>query len=222
MTDIAIVGAGNVGKALATSLSRAGHAVTIASRDPQDAAEAAAATGSASSTSVRDAVAEAEVVIIAVGFASSGEDVAREIAPIVAGKIVVDVTNPLKPTYDGLVTERGPSAAERFAAWLPDAHVVKAFNTLFAANQIDPILDGTRLDGFVAGDDDGAKATVLELVRSIGLRPIDAGPLARARELEALAWLNIALQGSLGNTWHTAWKLVGVPVGVVEGEKAAA
>ena len=103
-----------------------------------------------------------------------------------------------------------------------DAHVVKAFNTLFAANQVDPILDGTRLDGFVAGDDAAAKATVLELVRSIGLRPIDAGPLARARELEALAWLNIALQGSLGNTWHTAWKLVGVPAGVVDGEKAAA
>ena len=83
-------------------------------------------------------------------------------------------------------------------------------------------MDGTRLDGFVAGDDADAKATVLELVRSIGLRPIDAGPLARARELEALAWLNIALQGSLGNGWHTGWKLVGVPVGAIVGEKVAA
>ena len=114
--DIAIIGAGNVGRALATSFSRAGHAVTIASRDPQDAAEAAAATGSTAGISAVEAVAAAGIVVLAVEFASSGEQLAREIAPIVSGKIVVDVTNPLKPTYDGLVTEGGPSAAERFAS----------------------------------------------------------------------------------------------------------
>lgn len=214
--DISIIGAGSVGRSLATAFSRAGHTVTIASRVPQDAAAVAAEIGARAAASNTEAAAAGEIVVLAVPFASSGAALAREIASAVVGKIVVDVTNPIKPTFDGLVTESGPSAAELFAGWLPGAHVVKAFNTLFAPHQIDPIEAGIQLDGFVAGDDVEAKALVLELVRSIGLRPIDAGPLARARELEALAWLNIALQGSLGNSWHTAWKLVGVPAGVLE------
>ena len=214
--EIAIVGAGSVGRALATSFSRAGHAVTIASRDREDAATAAAQTGIRSAASNVDAVTGANIVVIAVPFAASGEAVAREIAGAVRGKIVVDVTNPISPTFDGLVTEGSSSAAEHFAEWLPGARVVKAFNTLFASNQLDPIVDGTQLDGFVAADDPEARATVLELVRSIGLRPIDAGPLRSARELEALAWLNISLQRSLGNSWRTAWKVVGVPAGALE------
>ena len=214
--DISIIGAGSVGRSLATAFSRAGHTVTITSRDPQDAAAVAAETGARVVASNTEAAAAGEIIVLSVPFASSGESVAREIATTAAGKIVIDVTNPVKATYDGLVTEGGPSAAELFAAWLPGAHVVKALNTLFAAHQADPIEDGIQLDGFVAGDDVEAKAVVLTLLHSIGLRPIDAGPLARARELEALAWLNIALQGSLGNAWHTAWKLVGVPAGVLE------
>jgi hypothetical protein len=68
-----------------------------------------------------------------------------------------------------------------------------------------------QFDAMVAADDEDAKQLVLELVRSVGLRPIDAEPLVRARELEALGWLNITLQATLGNTWRTAWKLLGVP-----------
>ena len=213
---IAIIGAGGVGRSLATAFRRAGHDVIVTSRDAEAAAAVAADTGATAVGTSLEAAASADVVVLAVPFASSGEAVAREVAPAIAGKIVVDVTNPLKPTFDGLLTEDGPSAAERFATWLPGAHVVKAFNTLFAADQTDPIVAGVQLDGFVAGDDPGAKALVLGLVRSVGLRPIDAGPLARARELEALAWLNISLQASLGNTWRTGWKLVGVPSGILE------
>ena len=213
---IAIIGAGGVGRSLTTAFRRAGHAVVVASRDPEDATALAAETGARAAVSTLDAVSAAEVVVLAVPFAASGESLAREIASAVRGKIVIDVTNPVRPTYDGLVTEDGPSAAERFAEWLPEATVVKAFNTLFASAQADPIVDGVQLDGFVAADDAEAKALVLGLVRSIGLRPIDAGPLVRARELEALAWLNISLQGTLGNGWRTGWKLVGVPTGVLE------
>ena len=212
---IAIIGAGGVGRSLATAFRRAGHDVVVTSHVPEDAAAVAADTGASAVPTSLEAVAAADVVVLAVPF-SSGESLAREIAPAVAGKTIVDVTNPLKPAFDGLLTEGGPSAAERFAGWLPGAHVVKAFNTLFAAGQADPIVGGVQLDGFVAGDDPEAKARVLGLARSIGLRPIDAGPLARARELEALAWLNISLQGSLGNTWRTGWKLVGVPSGILE------
>jgi len=213
---IAIIGAGGVGRSLATALRRAGHDVVISSRDPEDAAAVAAETGARVVPTSVEAVAAAETVILAVPFAASGESLAREIASSAAGRVVVDVTNPIKPTFDGLATEGGPSAAERFAEWLPGAHVVKALNTVFAAEQADPVVDGVQLDGFVAGDDPEAKQRVLDLVGSIGFRPIDAGPLVHARELEALAWLNISLQGSLGNSWRTGWKLVGVPSGVLK------
>ena len=93
----------------------------------------------------------------------------------------------------------------------PSAHVIKAFNTLFASRQADPIAGGTQLDGFVAGDDQRAKDTVLELVRSIGLNPVDVGPLARAQQLEQLAFLNIALNATAHGSWTSVWKLVGAP-----------
>ena len=111
----------------------------------------------------------------------------------------------------GPAIDTDPSNAERLAAWLPDAHVVKAFNTLFASNQADPIADGVQLDGFVAADDEAAKATVLELVRSIGLNPVDVGPLARAQQLEELAFLNIALNVTGNGDWQCGWKLVAAP-----------
>jgi predicted dinucleotide-binding enzyme len=219
--DIAIIGAGNVGQALATSFHRAGHRVTLAAADPEHAATVGATLGVPSAASNRAAVEAAQVVVIAVPYRSAAERVAREIAPFVDGKVIIDVTNPVKATFDGLVTEGGPSGAEWFATWLPTARVVKAFNTLFASSQAEPVLDGIQLDGFVAGDDADAKRVVLELVESIGLRPVDVGPLARARELEALAFANIAIQPLVGNSWHTAWKLVGVPVGAIAPPRAA-
>ena len=85
------------------------------------------------------------------------------------------------------------------------------FNTLFASNQADPTADGVQLDGFVAADDETAKATVLELVESIGLNPVDVGPLKRARQLEGLAFLNITLNAENGGAWQSGWKLVGAP-----------
>jgi predicted dinucleotide-binding enzyme len=89
--------------------------------------------------------------------------------------------------------------------------LVKAFNTLFASHQIDPIAEGTKLDGFVAGDDRDAKDTVLDLVQSIGLNPVDVGPLARAQQLEQLAFLNIALNATANGSWTSGWRLVGAP-----------
>jgi len=219
--DIAIIGSGNVGQALATSFHRAGHRVTLSASHPEHATTAGAAIGVRSARSNREAVQQADIVVIAVPFGSAAEQVAMEIAPYVEGKIVIDPTNPLNATYTGLLTEGGPSAAERFATWLPTAQVLKAFNTLFASTQAQPVVDGIQLDGFVAGDDADAKRVVLALVESIGLRPVDVGPLVRARELEALAFANIAMQPLVGNTWHTAWKLVGVPAGTIESGSAA-
>jgi len=211
--DIAIIGAGNVGRSLATSFVRAGHAVVVASRDPEDAGSVAAATGARVAASNAEAVAGASIVVLATPFASA-PDVAAEIRAAVDGKVVVDATNRMSFGADGPAIDTTTSNAEELAALLPGARIVKAFNTLFASHQSDPIADGVQLDGYVASDDDAAKAQVLELVASIGLEPVDVGPLARARQLEGLAFLNIALNITNGGSWQSGWKLVGAPSGL--------
>jgi 8-hydroxy-5-deazaflavin:NADPH oxidoreductase len=208
--DIAIIGAGNVGKALASTFTQAGHTVIIASRDAEDAGAAAAAAGARVATSNAAAAAAADVIVLAVPFSSAAE-IAAEIADAVASKPVVDVTNRMSFGAAGPDIDTTTSNAEELAALLPKARVVKAFNTLLASNQADPIAEGIQLDGYVAADDPIAKATVLELVRSIGLDPIDVGPLARARQLEGLAFLNISLNIVNNGQWQSGWKLVGAP-----------
>ena len=208
--DIAIIGAGNVGRALATSFTAAGHTVSIASRDPEDAGSVASATGATIAPSNAAAASTADIIVLALP-ASSFADVAADIGEAVAGKIVIDVSNRMSFGADGPDIDTSSSNAEDLAALLPGAHVVKAFNTLFASNQSDPIAEGVQLDGYVAADDAAAKQTVLELVASIGLDPVDVGPLARSRQLEGLAFLNITLNIANGGSWQSGWKLVGAP-----------
>jgi 8-hydroxy-5-deazaflavin:NADPH oxidoreductase len=206
--DIAIIGAGNVGGALAGSAGRAGHTVVVSSKSGDSASKVAEATGARAAGSTRDAVEAADVVILAVPYPSVGE-VLGEAGDALAGKILVDATNPLKPDYSGLATE-GTSGAEEIQKLAPGSRVVKAFNTQLAARQADPaVAAGLRVDGYVAADDADAKATVLGLVGEIGMNPVDAGGLAMARYLEALAFLNISLQATHGWSWQAGWKLVG-------------
>lgn len=208
--NIAIIGAGNVGRALGTSFVRAGHSVTITSRDPEDAGSVAAATGASLADSNVDAAAAADIVVLATPF-SSAPEIAVEIADAVNGKVVVDATNRMSYGAEGPEMDTTTSNAEELATLLPGASVVKAFNTLFASNQSDPISEGVQLDGYVAGNDAAAKAKVLDLVASIGLKPVDVGPLSRARQLEGLAFLNITLNVANGGSWQSGWKLVGAP-----------
>jgi predicted dinucleotide-binding enzyme len=207
---VAIIGAGNVGTALADSLTRAGHDVHIASRDAADAARVAEATGATAAVSTLAAVDGAEVVIAAVPAAALPE-LAQEIGAATRGAIVVDATNRMAFGDAGPSIDTTSSNAEDLAALLPGARVVKAFNTLFASKQADPTADGVQLDGYVAGDDAAAKGTVLQLVESIGLRPVDVGPLVRSRQLEGLAFLNIALNATHQGAWQSGWKLVDAP-----------
>ena len=201
--DIAIIGAGNVGTALAGSLARAGHRITISAKTQGHAVEVAQATGTGFAGSNRDAIAGSDVVIFAVP-GTSFDDLVTELGQDLAGKVVIDVSNRPTPAASG----PGTSAAEELQARLPGASVVKAFNTAFATRQADPNVDGVSVDGFVASDDDAAKAKVLRIVESIGFRPVDAGSLAVARTLEGMAWLNIS-RNMRGGTWQDAWVLLG-------------
>jgi len=208
--QVAIIGTGNVGTALGTSLINAGHAVVVATDDPNKAAAAAGRMGASVAQSPLEATTRSDVVVIAVPWGAA-EGVAREIARATTGKVVIDASNPLRPDYSGLATADGPSGAERIAAILPEARVAKAFNTLFAGVQGSPDSLGTTLDALFATDDDTAAVTVAALATSIGFRPVRVGPLAAATELEAMAWLNIRLQMLNDGKWQTAFVLVNPP-----------
>jgi len=207
--NIAIIGAGNVGKALATASVRAGHSVTLSAAHPENAAEAAKAVGAKAARSNVEAVADAEIVIVAVPYDNLGE-VFRGLGSSVDGKVIVDATNHIDAKNPGDVIGT-TSNAEEIQKRHPNVHVVKAFNYAFAARQADPEVDGTKLDGFVAGDHEPSRTKVLELVRTIGFRPIDAGPLVMARVLEGMALLNVTLQIRHQWPWQNGWKLVGPP-----------
>jgi predicted dinucleotide-binding enzyme len=159
----------------------AGHEVIAVDRDER---------------AVRDAAERADVVILAVPFAAVGE-VARVIGPVTAGKPVMDVTNALTKEA-GLAIGFTTSGGEELQKKLPRAHVVKALNTAFAELMETGQVEGQPLTAFVAGDDDGARSTVMELARDIGFDPVNAGPLRNARLLEPLGVLNVQLGYVLG------------------------
>lgn len=204
---IAVIGVGNVGSALARACAAAGHTVVVSAGDPGHARVVAAEIGCEAAGSNVEAVTGADMVAFAVPSTAIGP-LTEELADHVGGKVVVDPTNPVKEDYSGLLTESG-SAAEGIALLLPDAAVVKAFNTVFASSILDPVLDGVPLDGLYAGDDELAKASVAELLAGIGFRPLDCGPLEAARTLEEMAFLNISLNARNGWPWRSGWKLLG-------------
>jgi NADPH-dependent F420 reductase len=211
--DIAIIGAGNVGGALARAFVRSGHAVTITARSSDRASQVAKATGAKLAATNSEAAGSADVIVLATPFSSAAE-VTAEIKDAAKGRVIVDATNRMSFGPAGPDMDTTTSNAEELAALLPDSHVVKAFNTLFASNQAAPVLEDVQLDGYVAGDDEPSKARVLALVASIGLEPVDVGPLARARQLESLAFLNISLNATRNGDWRSGWKLVAAPTTV--------
>lgn len=200
---IGIIGSGNAGRALAIASVRSGHAVTISSNKAEDARRVAAEAGGSAAPSNRDAVADADAVILAVPF-DAVNAIVDDLGSQIGGKVLIDVTNRYSPQH-----LEGASNAELIQRMAPEGKVVKAINTIFAAHQDDPTVDGIQLDGFVAGDDGEAKKKVLEFVETLGFRPIDAGPLAMSRALEAMGVLNISLNMTNNWPWQTGWKLLG-------------
>lgn len=150
-----------------------------------------------------------DLVVLAVWYPVTKE-VVSQYGDALAGKVVIDISNPVNvETFDGLVTPPDSSAAEELAKLGPaGAQVVKAFNTTFAGTLLEAQVAGQPLDVLIAGDDAEAKSRVSQFVEDAGLRPIDVGPLRRARELEALGFLHMALQPAFGGTYQTTVKVL--------------
>lgn len=213
--NVTIIGPGNMGRALVSRLLAGGHPVALVGRDRRQAEEVASelregAGGNAAVEAVEPeaAIERSEVVVLALPY-QAALDAAREYGRLLAGKVVVDISNPLNESYTGLVTEGGPSGAETIRSLLPpEARLVKAFNTTFARTLVEGEVSGQPLDVFIAGDDEASNEVVAELVRDGKMRPIMVGGLERARQLEALGFLGISMQEPLGTGFMTGWKLV--------------
>ncbi|MBK8823894.1 MAG: NAD(P)-binding domain-containing protein [Anaerolineales bacterium] len=212
--NVTIIGAGNMGRGIGTRAAAGGHSVTFVDANPEVAEKAAAdlkaAAKKGATVSAANLDAElGDVVVLAVWYGTNIE-IAKQLGAKLAGKVVVDIANPLNATYDGLATAADSSSAEDLAkAVAAGAKVVKAFNTTFAGTLIAGEVAGQKLDVFIAGDDADAKAKVSQLVTDGGMRAIDAGPLHRARQIESMQLLQIVLQGTLGTNWGSAIKILG-------------
>lgn len=191
--NITLIGTGNMGSALAKQLTVAGHAVRITARDAAKVQALAAANPGATASAPADALDGSDVVIVATGYADAVPAL-RSLGSL-AGKVIIDITNPLTDDYMGLTLGHDTSAAEEIAKAIPEADVVKAFNTLFATVLADgpQFANGQVAQSFVASDSERARQTATALIESIGFQPVDAGPLKNARYLEPLAGLNIYL-----------------------------
>jgi predicted dinucleotide-binding enzyme len=191
---IGVLGTGNMADALATHWVRAGHEVIIGGRDAHKAERLATRIGGGAEPATLRAAAESGQVVLAALPFGAGADVVRDLRAALAGKVLLDCSNPVGPGFR-LLTEGGPSAAQRLAAAAPGAHVVKAFNLCHEDvwRMRPPVFDGRPLAVPVCGDDKTALARVRELVRDVGCEPVTGGGLERAGLLEATAALFIAL-----------------------------
>lgn len=171
-------------------------------RDPKGAKAqdvVRAAGPKARAASVADAAGAGDVVLFATPWPNT-QDAVRS-AGNLAGRVVIDATNPLKQDLSGLALGLTNSAGEEVARWAKGARVVKCFNTIGAEHMGAPKIAGQSASMFLCGDDVGAKSTVSKLAGELGFEPVDVGPLAQARLLEPLAmlWISMAYAHGLGS-----------------------
>jgi len=199
---IAIIGAGNVGKALAGRFAKAGHEIAFGVRDP---AAAKNASLSYPALATAQAAARADAIVLSTSWAGT-EAACR--AMTLAGKIVLDCTNPLAmgPSGRELAVAHTNSAGELVAAWCPGAHVYKAFNAVPAEVMVAPERMTVKPVVLVAGDDAAHKPAALSLVEDTGFEARDAGPMRNARMLEylALLYLDLAMVRGMSRTFAFA------------------
>ena len=189
MSSISIIGLGGMARVLATRALDGGNTVEVTGRDATKAAAFARELGRGATAATIGTVPVGDIVILAVPYASAAP-IVSQYGKALSGKVIVDIANPFAPGANGLLTPDDRSAAQEIAEVAPaGAHVVKAFNTVFGT----VLAQGHRLDVFIAGDDLQAKESVSTFIESIGLRPLDTGPLEMAGRLEEAGLLMMGL-----------------------------
>jgi 8-hydroxy-5-deazaflavin:NADPH oxidoreductase len=197
MSSISIIGTGNMARAIGTRAVAGGNTVEVLGRDQSKAADLARALGA--TTGEWGAIPAGDIVIVALPYASVVPVVAQY-ADALAGKVIVDISNPFNSAGDGLAVGEGTSVAQRVAEAAPaTASVVKAFNTIFGQ-----VLEKRRPDVFIAGDNAQAKAAVEAFIESLGLRPLDVGGLTMARWLEGAGLVVVGLARHGVGNWDFA------------------
>lgn len=193
MTTVSIIGTGGMATAIAGLAAKAGHSVEIISRDPANARELADRLGASAKVGTFGAPPAGDIVILAVPYAAV-LDVVKRYGQSLAGKVLVDITNPVAPNLTSFVTPEGSFGALEIAKAAPaDAVVIKAFNTLFSHVLAAGPVGDRPLDVFLAGDDASSKARVSAFVQSLGLRPMDVGSMQMATTLEHVCLLSLGL-----------------------------
>ena len=203
MTTVTIIGAGNMGAAIAGIVTRGGNTVQVLTKDPQ---KASAALPAATHGTVGEPI-TGHIVILALPYAAVA-DVLSQYAGVLDGKVIVDITNPVDfATFDSLVVPVGSSATKVIADILPSSSVLKAFNTTFAATLASGSVGAESTTVLIAGDDADAKAALAAVIEAGGLRAVDAGSLRRAHELEALGFLQLSLAAGNKTSWTSGFAL---------------
>jgi NADPH-dependent F420 reductase len=212
---VAVIGAsGNMGSAFARSLSKGNYRILLRS-SRTDAIQSLLneIKNNRFSADVEvvdddiEACWEADVIILAVPYTAE-KRVAETIRSVVNQKVVISISNPLNDHRDGLLTQTGISAAEELQKRLPNAKVVKAFNTVFASDFDQPVIQDQRLDCFIAGDDEDALEIVYDLVKTAGFNPVMAGDLSVSGTLESMQLLLIQLVMQSKYKRMTGWKIL--------------
>ncbi|MBG0741254.1 NAD(P)-binding domain-containing protein [Paeniglutamicibacter antarcticus] len=192
MTTISIIGAGNMATAIGTRAAKHGHTVELLSRNSAKAQSLADQIGNGTTVGTYGAKPAGDIVILAVLY-TGAVDMVAQYGDALAGKILVDITNPFNADATGLMTTTGNSVSQQIATVAPDdAHVVKAINTIFGH----VLAKDTPLDAFLAGDSAEAKAGVAAFLKSLDMQPLDAGGLEMAHALE---WAGVLLMGVARN-----------------------
>jgi predicted dinucleotide-binding enzyme len=188
VTSISVIGTGNMARTISARAVAGGNTVEIIGRDQSKAADLAQALGGGTTTGKWGAVPTGDIVIAAVLYDAVVTAIAQ-FGDALAGKIIVEISNPFNATFDGLAHSEETSIAQEVAKVAPaSANVVKAFNTVFRQ-----VLEKGRPNVFFAGDNATAKAAVADFIKSIGLRPRDVGSLKMAHWLEGAGLVTVGL-----------------------------
>jgi 8-hydroxy-5-deazaflavin:NADPH oxidoreductase len=203
---VTIIGAGNMGRGIGNRVVAGKNEVELIDHNPEDARALADELGEAATAADSPS---GEIVVLALPYEAL-PDAIEQHREALAGRVVVDIANPADwSTMDRVVTPPDSSSAEETAKRVPDGTpVVKAFNTTFAGTLASGEVAGEKLDVLIAGDDEDAKQKVASVVEAGGLRPLDVGPLKRARQLEQVGLFHMAIQDPLGSGFGSELKLL--------------